>query len=372
MKPPVRDFVIGHDLKRNEIPAHELDFLRTLGGPTLLRLAGRDTTRTRVVSTLLHGNEPSGMRSVLRFLRSAKIPATNVLIFIGAVETALTAPELSHRALPGQTDANRVWTPPWNTPQGKVARQVLEQIRIAEPECLIDLHNNTGHNPAYGVAFKVGPAELSLVSLFADRVVHTPLELRSFIEGTVNDYPSVTIECGRAGDPAADEVAWQGLQRFLELDHIDFANPRRPLLILGAPVRVCLEDAVALAFADAADPAVPLTISRNIDRHNFERLATGSPIGWVAPGSAWPLKAIADAGQECSRTLFEIDEGVLRSRRDFIPIMMTTNREIARSDCLFYAVQQMAVQEPQTETNFHEIVEHDSVVERWGTGGWWK
>jgi len=371
MRPPVRDLTIGTDFERNEIPGDDVAFLRRLGGPALIRLGGRDSSRTRIVSSLLHGNEPSGLRAILRFLRSAEIPATDILFFVGAVGTALTEPALSHRALPEQRDANRVWSPPWDTPQGQVARQVLDQIHAAEPECLVDLHNNTGHNPAYGVAFQVGPAELCLVSLFADRVVHTPLELRTLVEATVNEFPSVTIECGRAGDPVADEVARLGLGRLLALDRIDFEQPHPPVLILGAPVRVCLEEGFALAFADSANVSVPLTISRDIDRHNFERLEAGSPIGWLRESRGWPLRAIAGAGEECSRTLFEADEGVLRTRREFIPIMMTTNREIAESDCLFYAVQRMAVQEPQTNTDFHDIVEHESVVSKWGAGGWW-
>ncbi len=346
MKPPLQDWTIGRDLERDALPGDLADFLRTLGAPTLIRLAGRDGSRTRVVTTLLHANEPSGVRAVLRYLRGGHRPATDVVFFVGAVQTALTEPFMSHRAIPGEPDANRVWTPPFDTPQGEVAKQVLDRLRALRPEFLVDLHNNTGHNPAYGVAFGLGAPELSLVSLFADRVVHTPIELRALVEATHDDFPSVTVECGRAGDAVADEAAWVGLQRFLDLDEIDPSVPHRPMHILGSPVRVCIEPGLELAFADRIDREVSLTISKNIDRHNFERLAAGSPIGWLAHDEsrqAWPLNAIGGAGEECSRALFEVDGGVLRTRRDFIPIMMTTNREIAQSDCLFYAVQRMEV-----------------------------
>lgn len=346
MKPPLQDWTIGRDLERGALPGDLPGFLGMLGGPTLIRLAGRDGSRTRVVTTLLHANEPSGVRAVLRYLREGDRPATDVVFFVGAVETALTEPFMSHRAIAGEPDANRVWTPPFDTPQGEVAKQVLDCLRALRPEFLVDLHNNTGHNPAYGVAFGLGAAELSLVSLFADRVVHTPIELRALVEATHDDFPSVTVECGRAGDAVADEAAWVGLKRFLELDEIDPTVPHRPMHILGSPVRVCIEPGFALAFEDRVDRDVEVTISKNIDRHNFERLAAGSSIGWLTPGEnpqAWPLNAIGGAGEECSRALFEVDGGILRTRRDFIPIMMTTNREIAQSDCLFYAVQRMDV-----------------------------
>ena len=339
MKPPLRELVVGKDLARQDVPEGDLAFLRELGGPALLHLEGRDPSRTRVVSTLLHGNEPSGLRAVIRFLRSGDLPATNVLFLIGAVGTALADSGFAHRALPGERDANRCWVPPFDTPQGAVARQVLDRVRAVDPECLVDLHNNTGHNPAYGVAFRVGHAELSLVSLFADRIVHTPIELGTLVEATVPEFPSVTIECGMAGDPAADEAAWRGLRRYLDWDQIDFERPVVPLLVLEAPVRICVRSGVELAFGERAHPTVPLTISRDIDRHNFERLPPGSPIGWVRDDAAWPIEAVGADGGESSRTLFEIDGGVLRTLQEFIPIMMTTNEVIAKSDCLFYAVQ---------------------------------
>ncbi len=350
MKPPLREWTVGRDLEPASLPEEDLEFLRRLGGPSLIRLAGRDPSRVRVVTTLLHGNEPSGLSAVSRFLRSGDRPATDVVFFIASVGTALAPPGFAHRSLPGEPDANRCWVPPTQTPEGQVARQVLTRLRALEPECLVDLHNNTGHNPAYGVAFRVGHAEQSLVSLFADRVVHTPIQLGTIVEATVNDHPSVTIECGRAGDPAADEVAWQGLWRYLDWDQIDFERPRRPLLMLEAPVRVCVRPGFELDFADSATPSVPLTISRDIDRHNFERLAVGSPIGWLEPGTDWPLEALGPDGEDCSRALFASDAGVLRTRREFIPIMMTTDRAIAKSDCLFYAVQRAPSQGEKAQT----------------------
>lgn len=339
MKPPLREIVVGQDLAREEVPADDRAFLRQLGGPTLLRLSGRDSSRVRVVTTLMHGNEPSGLRAVIRFLRAGDIPATDVIFFIGAVGTALAEPGFAHRAIPGERDANRCWTEPWDSPQGEVAREVLERFRAADPECLVDLHNNTGHNPAYGVAFHVGHAELSLVSLFADRIVHTPIELGTLVEATVPFFPSVTIECGRAGDPVADEAAWEGLWRYLDWDQIDFDRPSSLLTLLEHPVRVCVRTGAELAFGDAMQPNAAVTISEKIDRHNFENLPAGSPIGWIDSSQGWPLEVIGADGKELSDIFLENDGGVLRTRREFIPIMMTTDRVIAKSDCLFYAVQ---------------------------------
>lgn len=339
MKPPLRTRDLADPGARAALPTEPRAFLEWLGGPTLLSLPGRDPGRLRVVSTLLHGNEPSGVRALLRYLHGNEVPATDVLFFVASVGTALADPGFTHRALPGEVDANRCWRPPFDSREGEVAREVLARILEPRTECVVDIHNNTGHNPAYGVAFEVGPAEQALVALFADRVVHTPIELGTLVEATVGHCPSVTIECGRAGDPLADEVALAGLRRYLGRDEIDFSGPPAPLTLLVSPVRVCVRPGVELVFEDDASSAAPLTIARSIDRHNFERLDAGAEIGWVAPDGGWPIEAFGADGEECSRGLFEIRSGVLRTRRPFIPIMMTTNPVIAKSDCLFYAVQ---------------------------------
>ena len=50
------------------------------------------------------------------------------------------------------------------------------------------------------------------------------------------------------------------------------------------------------------------------------------------------LRAEGSDGQDVSRELFELRDGVLRTRRETIPIMITNDPGIALSDCLFYVV----------------------------------
>ena len=275
-----------------------------------------------------------------RWLRGGGHPVTNALLFIASVETALCEPHFSYRQLPNRRDFNRCFDPPWSDAEGELAEEVLAAIIVTEPECLIDLHNNTGHNPAYGVAARLGEAELGLVAIFADRVVHAPLSLGTLVEATIDACPSMTIECGRSGDPEADDVARRGLKTFLERDDLALRSTTRPMRVLEEPVRVCVTSDISLSFADKADPDSHLTISADIDRHNFEILPPGAAIGWLQPGTAWPLDARRPDGSECSREMFRIENGVLETCHEFIPIMMTTMPAIAKSDCLFYAAQE--------------------------------
>jgi len=334
------------DLGPADVPEDLLDWLRVLGRPTLIHVPGRDATRTRVVSTLLHGNEPSGLSAMARFLREDVHPMVDLLLFVGGVETALAGGGFAFRALPGHRDLNRCWRPPFTGREGGIARVVLDAIAATDPECLVDLHNNTGHNPAYGVAFHLGHAERSLVSLFADRVVHTPIELGTLVEAALPICPSVTVECGRSGDPVADATAWQGLLDLAGREIIDFARPERPVTVLVDPIRVELRPGTRLAFGEAPDPSADVTISGDIDRHNFDELPAGVGIGWLTAGRDWPFVARGPDGSDASRDLIARRGNRLETARPLTPIMMTTDREVALSDCLFYAVSPARADEP--------------------------
>jgi len=326
-------------LPKDRIPPTAAEFLELLAEPTLISAKGHDTSRTRIVSTLLHGNEPSGLNAIRNWLSTGRIPAVNTLLFIGAVRTARRPPGFAHRFLPGRIDLNRCWFPPHVGRVGEFAGEVLRLFKEAQPESLIDLHNNTGHNPPYGVSPRVGSEERNLVAYFADRVVHTPLRLGTLVEATQDDFPSVTIECGRSGDPIADATALAGLERYLDDHRAEHLGANPPSMeVLTNPQRVTVRDGVDLAFGEGPVLDAEFTVARDIDRHNFERLEPGVPIGWLAEGAAWPIEVLGTDGRDLSRELFTLRDTILETRRAITPIMMTTNRRNAIDDCLFYVV----------------------------------
>jgi hypothetical protein len=337
---PIRVVEREAALRPERIPARVEDFLGLLGSPTLISVPGRDASRTRIVATLLHGNEPSGLRAVHTWLRTGQVPAVNALIFVAATRTALTPPGFTHRFLPGGDDLNRCWFPPFDGRAGAFAQEVLRLLRQSNAESLVDLHNNTGHNPPYGVGPVSGAAELSLVSFFAERFVHSPLQLGTLVEATRDDFPSVTVECGRSGDPVADASALAGLESYLTEECLERRRVRaKRMEVFVDPVRVCVRDGVELAFGDGPVAGADFTIARNVDRHNFERLAGGVVIGWLGTGGVWPIEALGEKNRDLSRDLFDVQGGVLETRQSLIPIMMTSNRSNALADCLFYVVQ---------------------------------
>ncbi len=326
------------------VPADTESFLRELGGPTAIRVPGRDRGRCRAVVTLLHGNEPSGARAVHGWLRSGAVPATDALIVLAEVEAALADPPFTHRQLPGAPDLNRLFAAPDGSRHGRLAAAILDTVLACRPEALADIHNNSGHNPAYGVVARAGLAERAITALFGDIAVTYDLRLGALIELTEERFPSVVVECGRAGDPAADAVARRGLDSFLGDDGLLLREPP-PLRVLRSPVRVEAIPGVALAFGSGPGPAGPgpgtdLVVDEEVDRHNFELLPAGTALGWARDGAPWPLVARGADGRDRSRDLFAVEDGLLVARTAMVPIMMTTDPRIAVSDCLFYAVEE--------------------------------
>jgi hypothetical protein len=113
------------------------------------------------------------------------------------------------------------------------------------------------------------------------------------------------------------------------------------MTVLDATLRVRLRRGRRVAFAETPITGVDLTLLPDIDRHNFRELGAGSRIGWLASPEIWPIEAIDREGIDRSRGLFENRDVELFVRRPLIPIMMTTDADIAAADCMFYVVHRM-------------------------------
>lgn len=322
-----------------DLSGTEAEVLTRVGAATWWMVRGRDRNRCRVVTTLLHGNEPSGFRAIRAWLEGGTAPAVDTALCLCSIEAALGPPLFAHRMLAGGRDQNRCFLPPFDGFEGRRARAILDLIERCAPEAVVDLHNNTGHSPAYGVGTRVDRIVVGIAALFADRFMHSDIVLGTLTEALDGRVPSVVIECGRAGDPVADAIALSGLERFLTLEDMSTVSKHASAVeVLERPLRVRLREDVSLAFGTAPVPGVTLTVRRDVDRHNFKAMKRGDPVGWVAPDAPWPLVAHARDGVDVSRELFVQNGTEIQLRRDIVPVMMTTLPDIAKADCLFYAL----------------------------------
>ncbi len=334
MLKPLQTLVAPHP---SQIPEDFHEFLVGLGGPSWIECPGPSSRPARVVVSLLHANELSGARAIHGWLRSGRPAAAPTFLVVASVGTYLTPPCGSRRLLLGNPDANRCFRPPFVGSIAENARELLRRLERLRPQALVDLHNNTGRNPPYGVGCGATAAHLGLTRLFADRFMDSDLRLGALFEATTAWFPTVTIECGKVGDPLADAVALAGLGRFLSAGELDFESVDPQVQVLARPTRVQLKPGLRLAFAPAADAAADLTLLAGVDRYNFGRVDEATLLGWCS-GPELPLVAIDAAGRDIAADLFHLEGGALWTSRSLVPIMMTQDPIVAAADCLFYAM----------------------------------
>jgi hypothetical protein len=335
----VRRFKFVRDPDPAQIGSNVEQFLQWLGGPACLFLSGADGERNRALVTLLHGNEPSGVIALHRWLRSGQRPAVNMVCVVASVAAALETPVFSHRMLPRARDLNRCFRPPFDDAQGALAAEILEILRFHHPEAVVDMHNTSGSGPAFGVCTHVDRQHDALVSFFTQRLIVSNLGLGALMELSESDFPTVTVEVGGRLDEPAHELAYEGMCRyFLAEDALRPGETDFGLELLRDPVRLELNTNVTLTYADQPSPNYDITLKSDIEHHNFGTVAEDTVLGWASAPERSLFTAL-DAGGRCAVTrLVRIDNGCLYPAQSLKLFMITNNAAIAEADCLFYAV----------------------------------
>jgi len=316
----------------------EAEFLSRLGGAALILIPGRDRGRTRALCTLLHGNEPSGTRALHRFLREGHMPLVDLICFVPAVETALHEQLFLHRYMPGERDMNRCFLPPFDDRPGAIAERTLQLLAEYRPECVVDIHNTSGAGPAFGVVTYEDRRHEALVALFTEHLVVNDMRLGALMELSSPECPIVTVECGGAGDPRSDLIAYEGLIRYADSEEVLALTPGHHLELYHSPVRLELAEGATLAYDTRPVPGVDLTVPPDLERYNFGTAPAGTFIGWLdGHQSRTHLSARNGAGVDRLDDWFQIREGRLTTTQPLKLFMITHRRDIALSDCLLYA-----------------------------------
>ncbi|GAB5412968.1 MAG: hypothetical protein Cons2KO_05710 [Congregibacter sp.] len=316
------------------------DFLGRLGQPSCLFFTGRDPSRTRALVTLLHGNEPSGLMAVQRWLSLGQTPAVNLLCIVASVHAALATPIFSHRMLPRARDLNRCFKAPFDDEQGRLAEEILELLRLHRPEAVIDMHNTSGSGPSFGVCTHVDRQHDALTSLFTRRLIVSRIRLGALMEISDERCPTVTIEVGGRLDDEAHALAFDGLCRYADAERVLAADdpPDWGLELLDDPVRLELRDGVTLAYGESPVAGHDITLRRDIEHHNFGSVHCDTPLGWINGAVRELFLAINSSGKCALDAVVREDRGVLYPAQSLKLFMITTNAHIAETDCLFYAV----------------------------------
>ena len=316
-----------------DCPAEGLEDL--LGGPALLHLPG-ERPEPLFLSVLLHGNEIAGweaVRGILRDFSEARLPRA-LSILIGNVKAA----RLGLRRLDGQQDYNRVWNG-GDSPEHRMARQVIEEMRRRNPVASIDVHNTTGPNPHYACVNRLDSRSLYLAQRFSKTAVYfrAPLGIQSMAFGEL--CPSVTIECGLPESPEGIVHAKAYLeQRLFE----EFIPDHRPatgeLELFHTRARVRVPEDLSFSFRSRdADFYMPGELAE----YNFQELPEGTAFGMWGDGVEPRLCVEDEKGHDAFDAYFENRGRQLTVRQPFFLSMLTTREKIVEQDCLCYLMERM-------------------------------
>lgn len=311
---------------------------RVLPGPSLIHLPGRRTAPL-FVSILLHGNEYTGLKAVQQVLRESgarELPRA-LSIFVGNVAAAADGV----RRLDGQPDFNRVWpgTEDTGLPEARMMQQVVDIMRERGVFASIDIHNNTGLNPHYACLNRLDADHLHLAMLFSRIVVcfETPVGVQS--DAFAPLCPAVTVECGKAGEGAADDHAARFIDAALRLEHFpEHAVRAQDVDVYHTVATVKLPANITFSFDGAhAD----LAFVPDVDHLNFRDLDAGVLLAKVRDGIGVPLDVQDAQGNPVFARYFEVSTGHLRTRRPITPSMLTQDVAVIRQDCLCYLMERV-------------------------------
>lgn len=331
--------------------ADHQQFLLSRIGLTVIDIRGENSDEWRVISTLLHGDEPSGIIALHRWLTNESTlprPKTNIRIIISSVEAATHQHLFRHRYLPDGIDLNRCFNEQAirNSAEGKNkningyikrAKLIENAIREVNPKAIIDLHNTSGNGPAFAVSNLINPNVLSLASYFCDTLILSDINIGAMME---LDFPCpvVTIECGGSDDAQAHDVAYNGIKKFTQCDGRCALPQDKAVQILYKPLRLVIKPQRKLSFSEHDEGYNGVTLRQNIEQFNYGGCCEGLLLGWLDDNGLENLELLNDQGVNVIEQYFKIDDNKLLCATHLKIFMASNKHNIARSDCLFYVV----------------------------------
>jgi hypothetical protein len=315
-----------------------LEILTEIGEPFCVFVPGKDTKRNRLVSTLIHGNEPSGYFAFLNWLKLKLTPATNTYFMVSGVGAALTKPYFTQRVMISGIDLNRSFYPPYNSYEGKLAKELLQLIELLKPEAIIDIHNTSGHSPDFAICVEPTKINLNISSMFTTKCLVINMQMGTMVEIASLKWNCAVIECGNANHPLANQIALRGLETFLKQNNLEKYAPKDKISMLHDPVRLELKLGKKVLYSSEHDVAADIVMKPDVDKLNSEKLEVGCPIAKITDGSFDIFNFANEHGNADITEYFYIENKTLYAKIPIHLFMVTTNPVIAQNDCLFYVV----------------------------------
>lgn len=306
--------------------------------PTIIHLEGRDKTRPIFVSTLLHGNERSGVEAMTMLIDKylEKGLPVSLTWLIGNVEAA----KHDKRFMPLGEDFNRIWHEDNRAVRGHLVARVCELMKANPYTVCIDVHNNTGVNPYYSCIAKLDRKHLYFASLFSSTAIYFRQPETSQTIFLSSLLPSITLECGRSIDKGGARLAAQFIDDLM-LFKSQVNRLARKLNVFRSEYRLKIRGKIGIEIDDKtrvhlAEPN-KIIIFSNIEKLNFCELNEKTCIGLAANLSLDDIFEIDPMHEDDKAEVgVLVENGKIYLEKGTIASMFSTNIEAIYSDCLCY------------------------------------
>ncbi|MDH5545443.1 MAG: M14 family metallopeptidase [Gammaproteobacteria bacterium] len=335
----MNELSIFESLPAGFLESSAADLYKILPGPSLIHLRGK-LPENLFASVLLHGNEDVGLQAVQRFLRQQqeKTLPKGLILFVGNVAAAAKG----MRRLDDQLDYNRVWLGGEdceNSPEHSLVCDVMHYARAQKLFASVDFHNNTGLNPHYACVNRLDHRFFHLATLFNRTVVYftRPHGVQSMAMAEL--CPSVTVECGRAGDELGYAHASEYLSALMHLHEIPehpVASHDIDLYHTVATVKVPEQYSFGFGFGEEE---TDIQFLPELDHLNFRELAPDTLIGRTRAGGTVHFEVIDENGEEVEAEYFRFENSEIRFAKGMMPSMLTLDAKVIRQDCLCYLME---------------------------------
>ena len=310
-----------------------------LPGPTLLRLPGQKEPPL-FISTLLHGDEPTGflaMQQLLNHYRTQEKPLPRSLwLFLGNIAAARD----NVRHLPGQPDYNRIWKG-GPLPEHRLVDQLLTILNANKPFAGIDIHNTSGKNPHYACVNELGDPFLNLGKLFSPTIVYFTQPEEVISRALADLCPAITVESGLARDPFGVDHVSDFLEQCLALETLPDVPDNPTPRVYHSIARIEVPDHCRIGYGEACRDT-DFSFVENLESMNFVEQAENTLLGWRW-NSGLKLSVIDEHGEDVAEGFISYHDEEIRLIRSVVPSMFTTFAPNVLDDCLGYLMQRYSL-----------------------------
>ena len=302
---------------------------------TLLRVKGKDSSKSLLISGMLHGCEPCGFRAILKEINSNFDYPIDIYFLIGNVKAAKLEPLFTHRLLSDGRNYNRIWVNNPRDEDEEMAKEILNFLSDKNLQGNLDLHSfSSNKTKAHAFTPSLEEKNIAVARKLVDAIFLIDDCHVALTQETIQYGPAMVVECGTNNTKEADEFAFQTLQNFfVEMKVKEGENEDLNSEIFVDVINIKVKKDVRVVW-NKNKQDVQLTLREDVESLNIKELPKGEFFGWVDNLDVFICRN--KQGFFNPNEIFELREGKIFTRKIFVPNLMAVGDFITKESGFYF------------------------------------